>query len=255
MAVSSEERVRVLLVGETWIVLKFHVKGFDVVPLGGYEDFSRWFQKALKAYPDVEVVHLPNHVALSAFPQDLKEIRQYDVVVLSDVGSNTLTFYPDVFQVPMGPDRLSIIRDFVADGGGLVMSGGWMSFQGFRSMANYHGSPVEEVLPVSIEGSDDRVETTEGVRPEILFPDHPILRGIPEKEWPLFLGYNRLRTKEGATLLARCGNDPFVVVWEYGKGRSMAFASDLAPHWGSAFVEWKYYARFWYQSLKWLARK
>lgn len=252
---SSQEKVRVLFVGETWIVLKFHVKGFDVVPLGGYEDFSRWFQEALKVYPDIEVVHLPNHVALSAFPKDLKDMKQYDVVVLSDVGSNTLTFYSDVFQVPMGPDRLSVIRDFVANGGGLVMSGGWMSFQGFRSMANYHGSPVEEVLPVYIEDGDDRVETTEGIRPEILLPNHPVMQGIPEKDWPLFLGYNRLRTKEGATLLARCGEDPFIVIWEYGKGRSMAFASDLAPHWGSAFVEWKYYAQFWYQSLRWVAHK
>lgn len=252
---SSQEKVRVLFVGETWIVLKFHVKGFDVVPLGGYEDFSRWFQEALKVYPDIEVVHLPNHVALSAFPKDLKDMKQYDVVVLSDVGSNTLTFYSDVFQVPMGPDRLSVIRDFVANGGGLVMSGGWMSFQGFRSMANYHGSPVEEVLPVYIEDGDDRVETTEGIRPEILLPNHPVMQGIPEKDWPLFLGYNRLRTKEGATLLTRCGEDPFIVIWEYGKGRSMAFASDLAPHWGSAFVEWKYYAQFWYQSLRWVAHK
>lgn len=82
MAVSSQERVRVLLVGETWIVLQFHVRGFDVIPLGGYGDFSRWFQEALKAYPDIEAVHLPNHVALSAFPKDLKDMKQYDVVVL-----------------------------------------------------------------------------------------------------------------------------------------------------------------------------
>lgn len=133
-----------------------------------------------------------------------------------DVRSNTLTFYPNVFQGPMGPDRLFVIRDFVVNGGGLVMSGGWTSFQDFRSMANYHGSPVEEVLPVYIGDWDDRVETTEGIRPEILLPDHPIMQEFPEKDWPLFLRYNRLRTKEGATLLARCGEDPFIVIWEYG---------------------------------------
>ncbi|NSW76654.1 MAG: cytoplasmic protein [Candidatus Atribacteria bacterium] len=251
----GNEMIKVLLVGETWIVLKFHVKGFDVVPLGGYEDFSRWFREALKAYPDVEVIHMPNHVALSAFPHTVDELKTYDVVILSDTGCNTLTFYPDFFQVPMGPDKLSVVREFVEQGGGLVMCGGWMSFQGVRAIANYHGSAIEEVSPVSLLRDDDRVETTAGVKPAVLLPEHPVVRGIPPQEWPLFLGYNRLQLKGGAICVASCGEDTFIAVWEYGKGRTMAFASDLAPHWGNAFVEWKYYAQFWYQTIKWLAKK
>jgi uncharacterized membrane protein len=249
-----ERKIRVLLVGETWIVVKFHVKGFDVVPLGGYEDFSLWFREALQNYPDLEVVHLPNHVALSAFPREVRALEEYQVVVLSDTGCNTLTFYPDVFQVPMGPERLAVVREFVENGGGLVMCGGWMSFQGFRAMANYCGSSIEEILPVSLSLNDDRVEVTSGVKPEILLPDHPVVRDIPPEEWPLFLGYNRVKIKEGATCVARCGDDPFIVVWERGKGRAMAFTSDLAPHWGTAFVKWRYYSQFWYQAIRWLAR-
>ena len=247
--------VKVLFVGETWVVVKFHVKGFDVVPLGGYEDFSRWFREALRQYPDVEVVHMPNHVALSAFPRNLEELQQYDVVVLSDTGCNTLTFYPDFFQVPMGPDKLSVLQEFVEKGGGLIMCGGWMSFQGVRAMARYHGSSVEEVLPVSLLSDDDRVETTAGIKPTVLLPEHPVVQGIPPEEWPLFLGYNRLRLKAQATCVASVGEDPFIAVWEYGQGRTMAFASDLAPHWGSAFVEWKYYAPFWRQAIRWVAGK
>lgn len=247
-------KIRILLVGETWIVLKFHVKGFDVVPLGGYEDFSSFFREALQRYSDLEITHIPNHVALGAFPKKVQDLGQYDVIILSDTGRNTLTLYPDVFQVPMGSDRLSVVKEFVEQGGGLVMSGGWMSFQGFRAIANYHGSLIEEVLPITISEDDDRVEIPEGVKPEILLPEHPLVKGIPQ-EWPLFLGYNRLKLKERATCVASCGKDPFIVVWEYGSGRTMAFASDLAPHWGSAFVRWEHYPQFWYQSIRWLARK
>lgn len=251
----NQETLKVLLVGETWIVSKFHIKGFDVVPLGGYEDFSTYFREALQKYTDLEIDHLPNHFVLSMFPQTLEELGKYDVVMLSDVGRNTLTLYPDVFRVPMGKDRLALIRDFVAKGGALVMCGGWMSFQGFRAIANYHGSPIEEVLPVHIQASDDRAETTEGIKPEILLPEHPVLKGIPPQEWPLFLGYNKLKAKDGSKIIAKFGEDVFIAVWEYEKGRSMAFASDMAPHWGSAFVNWPYYAQFWYQSLRWLAKK
>lgn len=251
----AHEKIRILFVGETWVVAKFHIKGFDVVPLGGYEDFSIWFQKGLGVYQDLEVFHMPNHLVMGLFPNTLDALREYDVLVLSDVGRNTLTLYPDVFRVPMGTDRLALIREFVEQGGGLLMCGGWMSFQGFRGMANYRGSHVEEVLPVLLYEDDDRVEAPEGVKPEFVVDRHPIIDGIPKDSWPLFLGYNRLQAKDRATVLAKVGADVFMAVWEFGKGRTMAFASDLAPHWGSAFVNWEYYPKFWHQSVRWLAGK
>lgn len=251
----KDQKIRVLFVGETWLVAKFHIKGFDIVPLGGYEDFSVWFTEALKKYPDVDIVHMPNHIALSAFPKTVEELQNYDVLILSDVGRNTLTLYPEMFKVPMGPDKLSLIKDFVKMGGGLVMCGGWMSFQGFRGIANYHGSAIEEILPVKISDNDDRREVSEGIKPNIVNTTHPILREIPPNDWPSFLGYNRLEVKKKATLVAKCGDDAFITVWSYEKGRTMAFASDLSLHWGTAFVKWEYYPVFWHQTIKWLSGK
>jgi len=68
------------------------------------------------------------------------------------------------------------------------------------------------------------------------------------------LGYNRIKANDTATVLAKCGeDDTFISVWNYGKGRSMAFASDLAPHWGTDFVKWEFYPLFWYQAISWVA--
>jgi len=88
-------------------------------------------------------------------------------------------------------------------------------------------------------------------------PDHAILRGIEWSPGPIFNGYNRLEVKKGAQVLAciKETSDPLVVVWTFGKGRSMAFASDIAPHWGAGFQEWKYYEQFWEQALGWLASR
>jgi len=56
-------------------------------------------------------------------------------------------------------------------------------------------------------------------------------------------------------LLQNLTGDPLIVVWNYGKGRSMAFASDIAPHWGAGFEQWKFYEQFWDQALNWLASR
>ncbi|RLI44297.1 cytoplasmic protein, partial [Candidatus Bathyarchaeota archaeon] len=142
---------------------------------------------------------MPDYLAFHEFPKTVKELKNFDVVVLSDIGSNSLVLYPELFKVPMGPNRLVTIRDYVRDGGGLVMAGGWYSFAGALGIARYYGTPVEEALPVKISTVDDRVEAPEGVTPRILKPEHEIFKGIPDK-WPTFLGYNKVKLKDGADL-------------------------------------------------------
>jgi uncharacterized membrane protein len=245
---------RVLLVGETWTVTRIHTKGFDVVELGSYEDFSTFFRAAMGTFHDVEVTHIPNHLVMSSFPTTVDELRQFDVVIISDCGRNNLTMYPNMFVVPMGPDRVRVVADYVRQGGALIMAGGWLSFQGYQAKANYHGSAIEEILPVEISAMDDRVETTAGASVHVLHGDHPVLAGIPS-DWPKFLGYQRVVAKAGADVLAVVGDDdPLVAVWTVGAGRAMAFTSDLAPHWGTDFVRWDHYAAFWNQAIAWLAR-
>jgi len=244
---------RVLLLGETWNVTRIHTKGFDVVELGGYEDFSVYFKEPMRQFPEIEVTHIPNHLVGSTFPPTLADLARYDALIISDCGRNTLTMYPNMFQVPMGPDRPGLIADYVRQGGSLIMVGGWVDFQGFQAKGNYHGSAIEEVLPVNISPTDDRVETTQGAAVEVLEAEHPILKGIPAA-WPRFLGYQRVFPKKGASVLASIGGaDPLIVVWQAGKGRSMAFTSDLAPHWGTDFVKWSHYGTFWKQAVEWLA--
>jgi uncharacterized membrane protein len=246
--------IRVLFAGETWLTLQLDIKGFDTFPMGAYGDFGQGFMDAMAKLPDFEVVRMPNHVAFSSFPSSVQELKEFDAVFLSDIGSNTLELYPDLYKVPMGPNRLKVLRDYVKQGGALVMGGGWASFSGEMGKARYHGSAVEEALPVKINQWDDRVETPEGVTPCITKPQHEIFTDISEK-WPLFLGYNRVEVKEQAELLAEINGDPFVATWNFGDGRSMAFMSDPCPHWGTAFVKWEHYARFWRQALIWLTKR
>jgi uncharacterized membrane protein len=72
----------------------------------------------------------------------------------------------------------------------------------------------------------------------------------------MLLGYNRIIAKPGAEVLLRRGWDPILAVHDFGAGRTLAFASDCAPHWGSPeFVAWAGYGPFWRSAVRWLARQ
>lgn len=247
--------MKVLLAGESFITTENHIKGFDFATLGRYEEVGAPFVKTLQDL-GVEVTHLQNHVAQMIFPDTVEELAKYDVVILSDIGSNTLLLHPEMmFKVVTKNNRLVAIRDYVLQGGGLFMIGGYFSFCGFEGKARYGITPIAEVLPVKIMNYDDRIDTPEGVSPYIVDKEHPIVAGI-EEPWPRYLGYNYVEEKPGTHVIMKIRDSVGLAVGEYGKGRSVAFATDCLPHWALPEVlEWQYYSLFWKNILNWLTEK
>jgi uncharacterized membrane protein len=246
-------KVRVLIAGESWTTHSIHQKGFDSFTTTEYVEGVRHLRGALEGGGFV-VDYQPAHVAAREFPATAKALSAYGCVIISDVGANTLLLHPDTFvrSKPL-PNRLRAVRDYVKRGGGLVMVGGYLTFQGIEGKARYHGTPVEEALPVEIDAYDDRVEAPQGVRPRVLVRDHPTVAGI-KGDWPFLLGYNRLKAKPGANVVALVGVDPLLVTGTFGDGRSIAFASDCGPHWAPPpFVEWAGYAMLWRGIVAWAA--
>ena len=226
---------RVLIAGESWTTHSVHQKGFDTFSTTFYQEGVGPLREALQGAGHA-VDYMPSHVAATSFPLSVTQLEAYDVVILSDIGANTLLLHPDTFErsKPL-PNRLKVLRDWVTGGGGLIMVGGYLSFQGIDGRARYAGTPVEDVLPVRLHVTDDRVEVPEGATPVVCTPEHPIVNGLPA-EWPLLLGYNRLIPRPEATVVASIDRDPLLAVWSHGQGRAVAFAVRLRTALVSASV-------------------
>ncbi len=244
---------RVLLAGESWSTTSVHTKGFDSFTTSMYEEGAADYIAALQAAGH-EVTFQPNHVAAEHFPRTVEELNAFDVIVLSDIGANTLLLTKSVFVGGQtSQNRLGALAEWVDAGGALLMVGGYLSFQGIEAKANYRGTPLADALPVLMEIGDDREETPEGLRPQLTTVAHPITEQMPQS-WPSILGFQRLVAKEGTHVLATVGAHPLLVVGEYGAGRVAAFASDMGPHWvPREFVDWPGYDRLWQQLTAWLA--
>lgn len=246
---------RVLIAGESWTVHSIHQKGFDSFTTTEYAEGVRWLRDALEG-GGWTVDFMPSHVAARDFPATAEALSVYECVMLSDIGANTLLLHPETFtRSKVLPNRLHAIRDYVAGGGGLVMIGGYMTFQGIDGKAQYAGTAIEEALPVTLMRTDDRVEAPQGVAPTIAAAEHPIVAGV-SGEWPHLLGYNRVTAKPGATVVATAGDDVLIAAGTFGKGRSVAFASDCGPHWAPPeFVEWAGYAWLWNGIANWAGQQ
>jgi len=245
--------MRVLLCGESWVTHSLHIKGVDSFTTSSYTEGAGQLRAALAA-SGIDADYLPGHLVPARFPGSAGELARYDAVILSDIGANSLLLSPDTFErSAVAPNRLGELARYVADGGGLLMIGGYLSFAGIDGKARYHATPAEEALPVTISATDDRAEMPQGVVPAVTSPGHPVLAGLPAA-WPALLGYNRVAAKPDATVVVGVGDDPLIACGGYHAGRAAVFTSDCAPHWGPpGFLDWPGYAPLWANLVTWLA--
>ena len=249
-----KEGLEILFIGESCIVHTVEYKGYDRF------DGTRYNEPALIMKEVFEnqghsFTHIPCHRVHLDFPADQEQLAQYDVVILSDVGANTMLLHPDTSRFcKRTANKLTMLAEYVEAGGGLAMVGGYMSFMGIDARAKYKGTIMEQVLPVEMLTYDDRVEVPEGAILKMQEGADRILQQIPQ-EWPFILGYNRLIAKEEAQVLVACGDDPIITIGTYGKGRTMAYAADCAPHWAPPeMYQWEYYGRVWDCLVRWLQK-
>jgi len=168
--------------------------------------------------------------------------KAYSTVILSD--------YP---AANFSPSQLALLKKKIADGLGFVMIGGWESFVG--QGGHYHKTILSEILPVTMQETDDRVNWSGPCMVEKT-SDHAIVAGLPLKmELPVVGGFNEVKVKPNTVTIlsvrrfsvskegnvftfASQGISPLLVVGTCGKGRVAAFMSDVAPHWVGGLVDW-----------------
>ncbi|MCS7464534.1 glutamine amidotransferase [Paenibacillus doosanensis] len=242
--------MKILFIGESWVVHMIHTKGYDSFTSTKYEEGATYLLSCLRER-GIDVTYMPSHEVQVRFPRTLEELKAYDAIVLSDVGANTFLLQnPTFYQMQIIPDALEHIRQFVAEGGGLLMIGGYLTFMGIEGKANYKRTVLADVLPVVMTDGDDRVEMPSGFAPSVS-GSHPLVDGLGE--WPKLLGYNKLSAKLDAEELLCHDGDAILTVGTYGQGKTAAFASDCSPHWGSLeFMNWEHYPAFWSNLIHYL---
>lgn len=103
---------KVLLSGESWVFTSSYIKGFDMFATATCHTGADKLLAALKV-DLLDVNFMRAHEAQSAFPQSPVTMPEYDAIVLSDIGANTLFLHPATWiKWRPTPNRLRLLRDY-----------------------------------------------------------------------------------------------------------------------------------------------
>jgi len=249
----------VLLAGETFIVTSMTAKGYDVGSSANLVNGATRFIAALQA-GGLPVTQIGGERCETEFPDTIEALQAFSAVVLSDVGALSLLLTPATRRGLAGINRLEVLRRWVHSGGGLMMAGGYTSFQGMDGMARFHDTPVEDCLPVACLPYADGLEAPEGLEPDVVASEHEILVDLPGA-WPPILGMNKVVASESpeSRILVSCSYrghcHPMLAVRNYGQGRTLAWTTDIGPHWLSqTFMNWEKYDTLMCRMVRWIGR-
>ncbi|MEN6429939.1 MAG: glutamine amidotransferase, partial [Coriobacteriales bacterium] len=108
---------RVLVAGESWVSESTHYKGFDNFTSVVYERGVGPLKTALEG-AGIGVDHMPAHEVPERFPASVAELAVYDVVVLSDIGADSILLHPDTWlRGQRTVNRLVVLAEWVRSGG------------------------------------------------------------------------------------------------------------------------------------------
>lgn len=186
------------------------------------------------------------------------DIPQFDAIILGDLDSSVLS-----------PSTINKIIENVRRGGGLLIMGGYHSFDA----GGYGRVPLNRLFPV--EMGKNSQPFGQPINPQFhvagdiqLIPTrpHPVTNLANEPEntqiWKSLQPLNgmnrlgRLSTSPGVqVLLESQQGDPALVTGQHGRGRILAFAGDTTWRWWLLGRQPKAHQQFWRQAMLWLIQR
>lgn len=254
---------KVYYIGD-WAILSgpsFHESPFQSAPKGlEIFNYGKWLKDALESTGEHDVHSVPSWDFYKLGPGEYEEILDlYDVIIFSDVESKLFQLAPGFFdrrqfgkKILTFPDRIRLTVEAVKAGKRVLFLGGWYSFTGELGKGGWGRTQLNDILPVQCLNYEDLKESTEGYTPLVTKEGKAKMSSLDFSSCPPFLGYNQTREiAESAVLMsvAETG-DPLLATRRIGKGMTLAYTSDPAPHWGCNFVYWSEYNRFWLKCLE-----
>ncbi|UCG24328.1 MAG: hypothetical protein JSW55_19780 [Chloroflexota bacterium] len=222
-------------------------------------NYGHWLKDALESTGEHRVTSVPTWDFYKLPPGRYEQILdEYDVIVFSDVEAKNFQLAPSFFDrqkfgqaILTFPDRIRLTVEAVEAGKAVMFLGGWLSFSGEMGKGGWNRTRLREILPVRCLDFEDLVESTEGFTAERSADDRDFPAGISLADFPPILGYNKTLPRDSCPVLLRVKETghPLVAVGAFGRGRTLAYTSDPAPHWGCNFVFWQHYAAFWLACL------
>ena len=93
------DMIKMLYAGDSGIVLgpiAFETPFIMEIKDAFLREWGHYLINALKNNPNISITYIPSIQAYRSFPKNYDELKQYDIIMLSDLSAEVLMFFPEI---------------------------------------------------------------------------------------------------------------------------------------------------------------
>ena len=238
-------------------VVGFDVSAFIVVPLTPVERVRGTF--------DAQIDRLRPGGRTNVYPAIVEAKRQLErqsagrkhVIILSDgITSGAQSQYIDLVSVMKNELKITTSAIAIGDDADIALMKRLAQYGGGFFHHAYDPKTLPQIVLRQMDEKPDDKPSTERDFTPVLVRGSELLEGFSERSYPPLKGYIETELKTRAHLDLMIPRDdrqvPLMASWNYGKGKAVAFTTDLSGRWSREWIHWIALEKFWGKIFDWL---
>ena len=243
--------------GDLMGVVGFDVSPFVVVPLTPVE--------RLRGILDAQVDRLRPGGRTHVYPAIVEAKRQLErqsaarkhVIILSDgITSGTQSEYIELVSGMKKELNITTSAVAIGDDADIALMKRLSQYGGGFFHHAFDPKTLPQIVLREMKEKPDEKPAADRDFTPVAVRGSEMLEGFPERSYPPLKGYIETELKRGAQLHLTISREerrpPILASWNYGKGTTIAFTTDLSGHWSREWIRWPALERFWGKVFDWL---
>jgi Mg-chelatase subunit ChlD len=237
-------------------VVGFDIDAFVVVPLTPVERLRGTF--------GAQVDRLRPGGRTYVYPALIEAKRQLEgqdagrkhIIVLSDgITSGAQSQYIDLVLVMKNEQRITVSVVAIGDDADIALMKRMAQYGGGFFHHAFDPATLPQIVLKQMEQGPDEKPAQRDFTP-VPARGSALLEGFAERYYPPLKGFVETDLKKGAHLdimIPQNGRtSPLLASWDYGKGKTVAFTTDLSGRWSKEWIQWTALERLWGKIFDWL---
>ncbi len=238
-------------------VVGFDISPFVVVPLSPVEKIRGTFAAQIDRLKPGGRTYLYPAIVEAKRQLERQNANRKHVIILSDGETGgSASDYVDLVSVMKDDLKMTVSAVAIGDQANIPLLKRIAQYGGGLFHQTSDPTTLPKIVLEQIREKPGEEPLVERDFTPIAVKESEILSGFSEGPFPLLRGYVETELKKGARLdviIPKDGkSDPLLASWHYGKGKAVAFTTDLHGRWSRDWIQWRALERFWTKVFEWL---
>ena len=237
-------------------VVGFDIDAFVVVPLTPVERLRGTFGAQVdRLRPGGRTYVYPALVEAKRQLERQSAGRKHIIVLSDGITSGAQSQYIDLVSVMKNELRITTSAVAIGDDADIALMNRMAQYGGGFFHHAFDPKTLPQIVLKEMEQGPDEKPAQRDFTP-IPARGSELLEGFAERYYPPLKGFMETDLKKGARLdlmIPQNGRtSPLLASWDYQKGRTVAFTTDLSGRWSKEWIQWAALERLWGKIFDWL---